>query len=133
MLAPGQLSLVAGLDQTVAAAPANAKTTQRRLQLANWIVDPKNPLTPRVLVNRLWMFHFGQGLVRSPNNFGFKGVCKLITILSGLKGLRNLDLSHNKLHEPRNSHSHMPTASDRLMSLTQLARLDMGTLRSAAG
>ncbi|HUQ72668.1 MAG TPA: PSD1 and planctomycete cytochrome C domain-containing protein [Planctomycetaceae bacterium] len=49
------------------------KTTQRRLNLANWIADAQNPLTPRVLVNRLWLHHFGQGLVRSVDNFGFTG------------------------------------------------------------
>jgi hypothetical protein len=50
-----------------------SKTTQRRLQLARWITDPANPLTARVFVNRLWQHHFGEGLVRSPNNFGYKG------------------------------------------------------------
>jgi hypothetical protein len=37
------------------------------------MVDAKNPLTPRVMVNRLWQQHFGRGLVRSPDNFGFTG------------------------------------------------------------
>ncbi|MGZ0165111.1 MAG: DUF1553 domain-containing protein [Planctomycetales bacterium] len=50
-----------------------AATTQRRLQLARWIASPDNPLTARVLVNRMWQHHFGQGLVRSPNSFGFRG------------------------------------------------------------
>ncbi len=54
-------------------APADAKTSQRRLQLAQWIASPENPLTARVIVNRLWQEHFGAGLVRSPNNFGFTG------------------------------------------------------------
>ena len=45
----------------------------RRLQLAQWIADPQNPLTARVWVNRLWQHHFGQGLVRTPDNFGFTG------------------------------------------------------------
>ncbi|MFM2094928.1 MAG: hypothetical protein RIS70_2052 [Planctomycetota bacterium] len=44
-----------------------------RLQLANWIVDPANPLTRRVLVNRLWRWHFGTGLVRTIDNFGLLG------------------------------------------------------------
>ena len=70
---PGQLSLVPTLTRAVAAAPAESKTSQRRLQLANWIAEPSNPLTSRVFVNRIWLHHFGQGLVRSPNNFGFKG------------------------------------------------------------
>ena len=48
-------------------------TTQRRLQFAHWVTDPRNPLTARVFVNRLWLGHFGEGIVRTPNNFGFKG------------------------------------------------------------
>jgi hypothetical protein len=43
-----------------------------RLQLAHWIVAPENPLTARVMVNRIWMWHFGQALMRSPSNFGLR-------------------------------------------------------------
>jgi len=46
----------------------------RRRALAEWIVDPANPLTARVLVNRVWQFHFGRGLVATPNDFGHAGV-----------------------------------------------------------
>lgn len=44
-----------------------------RLELANWMTHPDNPLTARVMVNRLWAGHFGQGLVRTPDNFGRLG------------------------------------------------------------
>lgn len=44
-----------------------------RLELANWLVQPNHPLTSRVLVNRVWRWHFGQGLVRSVDNFGLLG------------------------------------------------------------
>jgi hypothetical protein len=44
-----------------------------RLELAEAIVDPKNPLTPRVMVNRIWQHHFGRGLVGTPSNFGLNG------------------------------------------------------------
>ena len=43
-----------------------------RLELAQAIVDPKNPLTPRVIVNRVWLHHFGAGLVKSPSDFGIR-------------------------------------------------------------
>jgi hypothetical protein len=44
-----------------------------RLQLAQWTADPRNPLTARVMVNRIWQQHFGRGLVASPSNFGVRG------------------------------------------------------------
>ena len=44
-----------------------------RIQLADAVTDPKNPLTPRVIVNRIWLNHFGKALVRTPNNFGVLG------------------------------------------------------------
>jgi mono/diheme cytochrome c family protein len=52
---------------------ADAKTTGRRTALAGWIASPDNPLTARVMVNRIWQHHFGRGLVRSPSNFGLAG------------------------------------------------------------
>lgn len=50
-----------------------AKSTGRRLALAKWLVDPRHPLTARVMVNRVWKHHFGQGIVRSLGNFGKTG------------------------------------------------------------
>ena len=45
----------------------------RRLALAEWIGSPANPLTARVMVNRLWQHHFGEGIVRTPSDFGING------------------------------------------------------------
>jgi hypothetical protein len=47
--------------------------SERRAALARWIGDPRNPLAPRVMVNRLWHYHFGQGIVSTPSDFGFNG------------------------------------------------------------
>jgi len=52
--------------------PAKEKGSGR-LELANWIADPKNPLTARVMVNRIWHYHFGRGIVPTPSNFGTLG------------------------------------------------------------
>jgi hypothetical protein len=51
----------------------DAPEAERRIALARWITDPRNPLTPRVLVNRLWHHHFGKGIVDTPSDFGFAG------------------------------------------------------------
>ena len=51
----------------------NTPEQQRRLQLADWIASPENPLTPRVIANRIWQHQFGFGLVTTPNDFGKNG------------------------------------------------------------
>jgi hypothetical protein len=53
--------------------PANAESTGRRTALAKWLTDPENPLTPRVMANRIWHYHFGKGIVGSPSDFGVMG------------------------------------------------------------
>ncbi len=53
--------------------PAEGPTSGRRLALAEWLVDPANPLTARVIVNRVWQHHFGVGLVATPSDFGHLG------------------------------------------------------------
>ena len=45
-----------------------------RLELADWIASPRNPMTAKVMANRIWEHHFGQGIVRTPNNYGKLGV-----------------------------------------------------------
>jgi hypothetical protein len=67
-LAPARfLSCLGGSDDRL------FKLGSGRLELAQAIIDPNNPLTARVIVNRVWMHHFGSGLVRTPSDFGFRG------------------------------------------------------------
>lgn len=73
VVGPSFPSLLPELAREVTPPAPDAPTTGRRLQLAQWIVDPANPLTARVMVNRLWQHHMGQGLVRTPDNFGVMG------------------------------------------------------------
>ncbi|MDB4639276.1 DUF1549 domain-containing protein [bacterium] len=68
---PASLSFIPSLESSFDAPPADSMTSHRRRQLAEWIANPEHPLTSRVLVNRLWQHHFGQAIVRTPNNFGF--------------------------------------------------------------
>ena len=53
--------------------PVDASDADRRRRLADWITDKNSPLFARVIVNRLWHYHFGVGLVDTPNDFGFNG------------------------------------------------------------
>ena len=70
---PGFLTVLGDLTPAIPAPPPDARTTGRRRVLADWIASPANPLTARVMANRLVQHHFGRGIVRSPNNFGLQG------------------------------------------------------------
>jgi hypothetical protein len=69
---PGFLQAVTGNDKA-AEIPFVGGSSGRRLALAEWIGSPANPLTARVMVNRLWQHHFGEGIVRTPSDFGING------------------------------------------------------------
>lgn len=66
---PGALAVLSPALDLSADAPERA----RRVALGRWLTDSANPLTPRVIVNRLWHYHFGQGLVSTPSDFGHMG------------------------------------------------------------
>lgn len=69
---PGALSAIFDLEPDFGLA-ADAPEKERRLKFADWLADPKNPLPARVMANRVWHLHFGQGLVATPNDFGISG------------------------------------------------------------
>ena len=71
---PGALSVVNGFNSRIQPHQIPGSMEGRRLALAQWIASPDNPLTPRVIVNRVWQHHFGgQGIVATPNDFGKMG------------------------------------------------------------
>lgn len=70
---PGFPVVLDGLPITKPPIIPTASTTGRRLALAQWMVQPANPLTSRVMVNRLWQYHFGRGLVSTSGDFGHLG------------------------------------------------------------
>ncbi len=67
---PGFLTI---LDKSDAKITPMAGSSGRRAALANWLSSPQNPLTARVMVNRVWHYHFGKGIVGSPSDFGVMG------------------------------------------------------------
>jgi hypothetical protein len=68
----GALSAVKALSDDFGL-KADAPEGERRRKLADWLASPDNPLTARVMVNRVWQYHFGRGIVASPSDFGFSG------------------------------------------------------------
>jgi hypothetical protein len=69
---PGALQAITALPPRFQL-PSGHSEGQRRAALAKWISDPKNPLTWRSIVNRVWLYHFGRGLVDTPGDFGKNG------------------------------------------------------------
>jgi hypothetical protein len=69
---PGFLTII-DPNPAVIVPPVGVESTGRRTALANWLTKADNPLTARVMVNRLWSYHFGKGIVGNPSDFGVMG------------------------------------------------------------
>ncbi len=137
-VSPAFLEVLSPLQPQVVP-PTHIASTGRRLALANWIASPANPLTPRVLVNRVWQWHFGRGLVRTPSDFGVQGQApthpELLDWLSAefveqgwsLKALHRMILTSEAY---RRSSRPTPEALKADPANDLLARFDMRRLRA---
>lgn len=125
--------------------PKDSTESDRRIKLANWITDARNPLTARVIVNRLWHYHFGVGIVDTPNDFGFNGtrpshpelldwLASELTVQKGsLKALhRTIVLSATYRQGTQfNARAHAVDADNRLLWRKTPVRLEAEAVRDA--
>ncbi len=72
LVAPGGIAALRTCTADWGLSPS-APEAKRRINLAEWLTDAHNPLTARVMANRVWQYHFGQGIVGTPNDFGYNG------------------------------------------------------------
>ena len=72
VVSAGGLEVLQGSGSDFGLAP-DASDANRRIRLANWVASEKNPLFARTIVNRIWYYHFGRGLIDTPNDLGFSG------------------------------------------------------------
>lgn len=72
-VSPGYLTILNPEDAQIPPPPPGSATSGRRTVLADWLTRPTNPLTTRVIVNRIWQHHFGKGIVATPSDFGRLG------------------------------------------------------------
>lgn len=141
------LSCVPGEFREFTPAPESSRTTGLRLQLADWIASPHNPLTARVIVNRLWQHHFGEGIVRSSINFGFTGerpthpelldwlAMELVRNNWNLKSVHRLILTsrtwrQSSIH-PRQQEYNLVDSANRFLWRAHRRRKDAESLRDA--
>ncbi len=119
-----------------------------RLQFAQWLTDPGHPLTARVIVNRIWHWHFGEGLVRSPDNFGILGErpthSELLDWLSdrlvasgwSMKTMHRLLMNsasyqQSSANPQDNVHGIVPDPENRLLSRFARRRLEVEAVRDS--
>jgi hypothetical protein len=115
----------------------------RRLAFANWLTDPKNPLTARVLVNRVWMEHFGRGIVGTPGDFGRLGeqpthpelldwlASEFVANTWSMKKLHRLILTSTAYRQSSARKSPDPDPDNKLLARFPLRRLDAEAIRDA--
>ena len=117
-----------------------------RLALAKWMTNPANPLTARVMVNRIWQHHFGRGIVETPSNFGVNGQSpthpelldwlahRFIAEKWSIKAIHRLILNSNSYRQSCTSHDPLLAKKDpknRWLSRFQRQRLEGEIVRDA--
>jgi cytochrome c553 len=120
----------------------DAKSTGRRLAFARWLTHPQQPLTARVMVNRIWKHHFGSGLVRSLGNFGKTGTppthpelldwlaCEFMREGWSVKQMHRLMMTSN-VYQQSSAVTSTTSADESLLSRMPLQRLEAEELRDA--
>ncbi len=126
--------------------PLPAQEKPNRLDLARWIVDPKNPLTARVAMNRFWQAYFGIGLVETENDFGTQGTppthpelldylaSEFVTRKWGMKAMHRLIVTSATYRQASCSRPDLATVDsrNRLLARQNRLRLDAEVIRDAA-
>ncbi len=144
VVTPGGVAAVVAPGADFGLAP-DAPDAQCRTRLAAWVCDARNPLFPRVIVNRLWQAHFGAGLVETPSDFGFNGgrpshpelldwlASQMIEHGWSMKAMHRLIVSSAAYRQSSRSDASAlrKDAGDRLLSRKAPARLEAEMVRDA--
>jgi hypothetical protein len=115
-----------------------------RLEFAKWLVDPENPLTPRVVVNRFWQRFFGRGIVDTENDFGTQGsppthpqlldwlACEFVEQNWSIKSLQRLIVNSATYRQSSRVRSDVADSYNRLLARQSRLRLEAETIRDTA-
>ncbi len=134
-------SVGTGFPRVIATDAAEPKS---RLELAQWVTAPDNPLTARVMVNRLWQHHFGRGLVATPNDFGMRGerpthpelldwlACELVDHKWSLKHIHRLIVTSATYRQAATtSHGAKADSENKLLWRVNRRRLEAEAIRDS--
>lgn len=146
VMAPGFVTVATYGNPPTAIVPAHGRTAGRRRALAEWIGSQENPLTARVMVNRVWHHHFGRGIVATLNNFGKSGerpshpelldwlACEFVARGWSIKEMHRLIMSshaYRMASKYDNETNQKVDPENRLLWRFRLRRLDAESLRDS--
>jgi hypothetical protein len=144
LMEPGFLSVATFGNPPKAIPPPDGRTSGRRRALAEWIGSPENPLTARVMVNRIWHHHFGRGIVASLSNFGKMGerpthpelldwlACEFVSRGWSIKQMHRLIMTSNAYRMAshyENAANQKADPENKLLWKFRMRRLDAEALR----